>query len=74
MADYDVGDFVTDGALRGFILGPRLTYKLGRHIVDIYRVNIGGGRETVMLADQIRLISKMDSVLDCVNRVGQGEV
>jgi len=74
MTDYEIGDFVTDGVLRGLILGPCLTCKLARHIVDIYQVNIGGGRETVMFANQIRLISKVDSVLDCVNRVVQREV
>ena len=74
MANYDVGDFVTDGVLRGFILGPCLTRKLGSRLVYIYRINIGGGKETVMFANQIRLISKVNSVLDCVNRVGQGEV
>ncbi len=69
MKNYEIGDFVTDGVLRGFILSPRLTRRLGRHTVDVYRVNTGSGRETIMFASQIRLISKVDDVLDRTSRV-----
>lgn len=61
METFQPGDFVTDGVLRGFILSPYLTHKLATHTLGIYRVNIGGGRDTIMIADQLTLIAGVPS-------------
>jgi len=46
------GSFVTDGLVRGIVKGKGT---IGRNI-PAYRVDIGGGRTTLMVADQARRV------------------
>ena len=49
------GSFVTDGLVRGFVTG-RGSIGRGRNSIPVYRVNIGGGRTTVIPINQIRVL------------------
>jgi len=49
------GSFVTDGILFGIVLNKTLL-ACGKRALDAYIVDVGGGRTSVFIASQTRLV------------------
>jgi len=53
IANFPVGTFITDGCIRGYVTARYLT-AIGGRGVAAYRVDVGGGREDMIICDQAR--------------------